>query len=159
MARSACKRLLQDKQLRWQKGPEHSQKPEQHPGQADAEPGRGSPQQLLALALPAGCTSHRPAPTARGVDFPAFHSGSHLFIPALQITSKAQLNPCCRDINHLAWSRSSRSLGLLVLLLEAWVIHNLATGFFPYTLITQTGTFQPSSVHRSCLQRCSWVLL
>lgn len=76
---------------------------------ADTEPGRGSTQQLLGLVLSAGCTSHRPAPTAQGVDFPAFHSGNHLFIPVLWITSKAQLNPCCTDINHLAQSHSSRS--------------------------------------------------
>lgn len=72
---------------------------------------------------------------------------------------RLSLIPAAETLITLPGPAAPGLLGLLVLLLEAWVIHNLATGFFPYTLITQTGTFQPSSVHRSCLQRCSWVLL
>lgn len=95
---SACERLLRDKQLRWQKGPEHSQKPEQHPGQVDPELSMGCCT-CSTRQFPAPAPSHGPARAARDADFPASHFRSHLLIPVLRINSKAWLNPRCRDIN------------------------------------------------------------
>lgn len=71
---------------------------------------------------------------------------------------RLSLIPAAETLITLPSPTAPGLLGLLILRLEARGIHNLATGFFPLHSNHTTGTFQPFSAHRSCLQRCSWVL-
>lgn len=122
-------------------------------GQQSIAPGSCA---LWGLYIPQACTHC----TRCGISCFSFQKPSlHSSVMCYRSPLRLSLIPAAETLITLPSPTVPGLLGLLVLQLEAWVIHKLATGFSPLHSSHTTGIFQPSSACRSCLQRCSWVLL